>query len=1356
MKSNNRADTLSHTITARPRPAGRDSTLTSATSPPIEPTPGWLLGGADGKRFELLERLGGGGMSVVFLARDAVLDRHVAIKFLINEALSTTDGLERLQLEARACARLNHENIVRLFDMGADRGVPFLVMEHLEGRPLDDVLRDGGVDARCVVRIMIDIAKGLGQAHRAGILHRDLKPSNVFITKDGTAKILDFGVATVMGGPSAMHGGRWGTPRYMSPEQWMGEVQDSRTDLWAAGVVFFELLTGDAPFDGDDIHELRDAITSSEEAPSLRALRPEIPEEAERIAQRAMKKNAAERFGTADELLDALVKLEVALSQVMRTQSDQTGGRVRPKLEMRQVTILSCALDGSPELPGVGLEEMAGSLEDFFDVCTTVVTELEGTVLSLLGPRFLACFGYPVAHEDNAPRALRAASLIIDAMQARGGAKVGVATSPSIATHTERAAQVGLQAAALDLASWLERRAGRGEILIEQDTEALVRRTFELEPRGETLPEGKTRAVRHYRVLQPKITRFDAVPGDALTPLVGRERELQTLQGLADKVKSGKGQFVSIVGEAGIGKSRIVAHYLERTAADSPHEIGVVRCQCWPHLQNSALEPILEGLLRKTGFRRDAPADAKIALLEGALTECALSLSDHVPLLARVLGIPTGERYPPLLASPALLRKRLQSMLVTFLEHMAAREPLVLIVEDAHWSDTSSIDLLDVLLGRMVAARLLVIVTARPEFHPPWPRCSHLHRIALERLSPGQTGAMIAFTSQGRDLPAPLVEQLVHRTEGVPLFVEELTRSVAEALHDARERGHVSTFDAFASGIIPATLEGVLRARLGALPMVGQDVARVVAVLGPDATYDVIGMVSGLEDATLRIGLMQLVETGILRRQAQGAATAYAFKHALVREAAYQSLVKNDRRHVHLRAADVLVEHFPSIAEQNPEIVATHFMEAGHREQAVTYFEKAGARAAERLANADAATHYERAIAQLQMLPESESRDRRELALQLSRGIVLIAAKGAVAPEVQVPYARVRELAPRTRAGGAQPFQSMFGLSQFYLMAGHISAAADIGRELVALADQSGYDEMRLLARAALGPCLTFLGDFAAARECLEVGLGLYDIRKHRKVCMRSGFDPGVSFTMFLGWVLWFLGEPDRAIEQSRAAVALARRVEHPFSLLIAMNQLGSCHAYRGEYDLTRRAWDECCLISEQYELLPQTKVGRGWSRMATDVHGAVDDLEEGLTDYRNGNARAGFTVFLAALAEAQWRSGAWADATRTLDEMESAIATTGERQREADLHRFRGEVALSMGADTAVAREAFERGLAVARRQRALSLELRVASSYARLLMNQSRAAEARELLAPVLARFTEGFDTLDVRQARELLARL
>ncbi|WP_394828997.1 protein kinase domain-containing protein [Pendulispora albinea] len=1278
------------------------------------------LHGAIGTRFELMERLGVGGTAEVFLARDTLLDRTVAIKFLIHEALGTTEALHRIRLEAQACARLNHENIVRLFDIGRDMGVPFLVMEHLQGRTLDTMMCDERIDARRAVRILIDVARGLSHAHRAGIVHRDLKPSNVFIAKDGTAKILDFGVAMMTARPDVAHDGLLGTPRYMSPEQWTGEAQDGRTDIWAAGVMLFELLTGRLPFDGGHLVELRDAVVSPHPAPSLREVRPDLPEEAERIVQRTMKKDAAERFGTADELLDSLIALELALTHAMRLEHERGEELARPKPERRQMTVVSCSLD-APAFPGErGLDAIGESLDEFVDVCMTVLRELGGTFLSFWGARVIACFGYPTSYEDDAHRALRAASLILDVMRDRARAdgsartvRIGIGTSLAIAGRLESAtAPLILQGDAPHIAQWLEQRSGPNEILVGEATHLLVRSAFELEPRGEAIPTAGTRPTRIYRLLGSRdaASRFDPIARGTLTPLVGRDGELEALRVLWEAAKARKGRFVLIAGEAGIGKSRLLERHLEEVAT-GPH--AIVRCQCWPHLQNSALQPIADGLARIMGLRSEASPAEKLQLLEMALTAAHLSLEEYAPLLAAFMRVPAGELYPLPPLTPDLLKKRTLAALVTLFTRLASAVPLSLVVEDAHWSDSSTLELLDMVLDGIVATRAMVIVTARTELQPPWPQRPHLHRLVLERLSSEESATLIALATEDYALPPRIVQQLVERTDGVPLFIEELTHTVADALREAEQHDGAMDIEALAPSMIPETLEGLLRARLDSLPREGRDVAGLIAVLGRDASYDLIHEAWGASEGSLRMGLMQLLETATLRQQGHGAEARYTFKHALVKEAAYRSLVKTKRRELHQRAAEVLIARARGLVEQHPELVAGHFVEAGCHEQAVAYFDKAGHRAIQRLSHVDSAAHFGHALEQLRMLPKSPARDRHELALEFAR---------------------------RTA-----------------LMADEVGLSPDLARQLATQAEQSNDSAMAVYAHSAVGLSALMAGDFAISRSAARAALVAFDVRTNDPLTPYCGFHPIVLSDVCLLWSDGLRGQWDRAVDHGRNAIQHARDDGDAFSLAFGLVQLASWYNYRGQFDEGRRLIDEAAPYCKgDVAALMASKINRGWCRVAAGDRAGIHEIEEGVTEWCNMGVTLGLTSFFSVLARAQLGEAALDDAMHTIDRAMDLVETKGQRFFEAELLRIRGEILLASGDAPSRVFDCFERGLEVARRQQAKVWELRLAHSYAHLLKIRARPADARRRLAPILAQFTEGFATADMREARALLAAL
>jgi TOMM system kinase/cyclase fusion protein len=1340
------------------------------------PKKGDRIGGEDGRRFEIVERLGIGGMAVVFLAKDTVLDRTVAIKFVTIEVLSVAPAevIERFKLEARASARLSHENIVRIFDLGTSNSVPFLIMEHLEGRPLDSIEMHQELDALGAVRIMADVARGLSHAHKAGIVHRDLKPSNVFIVKDGRAKIVDFGLASVAFGLDS-RGTEWlalaGTPRYMSPEQWKGEPQDARTDIWAAGVMLFEMLVGRPPFPGDSLVDVRKLVLSREPATPVRKLRPDLPEEAGRLIERLLAKDATKRLPTADELLDGLVALEVALSRTIRRATQVAAAakdqpRIQP--ERRQATFLSCALaDLMPLSEELELDDFSALLDGFFEVCATVVRQLEGTVLTSLGGRVVACFGFPIAHEDDAQRAVRAGFLIAGALGgfprrdgAPHAAQIGVHTSLAIASRlpgTGDDATPILQGEAPHVAMWLEEKARANEILMSRRTQMLVRNMFETEVVGGLTPEGATRAIETYRALRPDPTARPNEHGmaEGLTPLVGREAEVKELRSLWDRSRGGEGQFVMLAGEAGIGKSRLVELLKEQIATQPHHLVG---CQSWLHFKNTAFYPVATGLRRIFGLTPEMPALDQLEKLEVFLSDLGIALDEHVPLFASLLSIPLSGGYVAPTLSPDLLKGKVIEAIVTTLLRLAAHEPTLLLLEDLHWSDTSTLELLGVLQGRMTSARLMLLMTFRPDFAPPWPERTNLHRITLARLTASQTVAMAAFASQGRNLPTEVVEQVVRRTDGIPLFVEELTRMVADAWEQATQKGEAVNVQTFASSTIPETLSELLLARLDRLADNGKEVAQLGAVLGREFPYALIERASTLDETSLRAGLMQLVEAGVMRPEGQGDETQYVFKHALIQDAAYQSLVRARRQEHHFRAAEVLVRHFPEATALHPELVGHHFAEAGRSDEAVGYFEKAGQRAVQRFANTDAVIHYSRAIEELRTLRARTERDRRELALQLALGAPLIATKGTAAPQVRETYARARELC-QVADDGAQLFPTLLGLTQFYMVAAEPKIAVEIGQQLLSQAERSSDTTMQMLAHRSLGMSLTLRGNFVLAHEHNERGFAIYNREQHGKLALKYGQDPGVWCGGQLAWCLWFLGYADQALERAKDALQLARDVNHPLSIAFALYYLAAIHNHRREFETASQIADSSLKLALEHKLaqwVAMSNIQRGWALLGMGNHEeGAEQLRGGMEGWTKTGAKAGRTIFLSALIWGLWRAGQIDEAMHTLDEAEQMIMTQDERYFEAELLRLRGELMLAADAShKGAAIDCFHRSLEIAAQQRARAWELLTAMSLGRTLAREGRPGEAAGLLKPVLDWFTEGTDTSDLREARALLA--
>jgi len=1319
---------------------------------------GDFIGGSDGRRFQIVERLGAGTMGVVHMAHDSALDRTVALKFITHHwtGVSREQIDELFRLEARVTARLGHENIVRIFDIGNEGGVPFLVMEHLEGRSLDSLLAKEEWDALRATEVMTDVARGLAHAHKAGVVHCDLKPSNIFIVKDGRAKILDFGLAgfnNLFAATGARAAKVAGTPSYMSPEQWLGQPLDGRTDIWAAGVIFFEMLTGRLPFDASEVKSLRHIITSPDPVPSLRQLRPDLPEEAERAVDRALKKDIAERFGTADELLDALVSLEVALTQSVQARSGDHQKRQRP--ERRQVTLLSCGLaDLMGTAERMEPEDFGELVAAFFETCATVVRQLEGTLVSLTGGRSVACFGYPVAHEDDAQRAVRAAFLVCEAVPnlSRTG---GETPSVQVGVHTGLAlsgtlrgddpeSPIVIHGDVPEVTAWLERRAKPGQILVTQRTQQLLRGLFELESLGLESPEGARNPVEIYRAIgvRHSASRFAPETPTGLTPLVGRDNEAAKLRDLWQRAKSGHGQIALISGEAGIGKSRMVEMLKDEVAAESHRW---VTAQCWSHFRNSALHPLVDCILRSTDIRPELTPAEKLTKLESALARLRLPLPELVPVLATFLNIQLSASYQPLQLSPDSFKNKLLEALASMLMALAADQPTLFVVEDLHWSDASTLELLDTLFGRLQSARLVIVATFRPEFQPPWPERLSLTRIPLARLSTSQATALVGLTSVGRTLQPEAVAQLVGRSDGIPLFIEELTRAVAESA---------------GSPTIPASLNELLLARLDKLTGAGKEAAQLGAVIGREFTYELIRRAGSADEETLRHGLMQLMEAGLLRRQGDLGDARYVFKHALVQEAAYRSLTRSQQAAHHRRAAEVLARDFPAIAEAQPELLAHHHIEGGENEQAIEYLEKAGQRAAQRSAVGDAETHFRRALRLLLLQPESTTRDHDELRLLLALGAPLMATRGYANPEVRETYARARELCQRA-GDDAQVFESVLGLWYFYMVAGEVAISADLGRQLLAQAQNSGDSVTLMLAHRALGTSLMLCGEFQACREHTEKGFNLYDRAQHGRLVLKFGQDPGVTNCLYLAWSLWYLGFADEALRRVDQSLELARALQHPLTMALALDYKALICNYRGEYEAACALAEEATEIAVQHGLTlwqAMSKIFHGWALIGLGERlrgGEV--LKDGVAHWTKTGAKAGLTFFFASLVWSQWQSGALDEAMLTIEEMEEWISQKGETFIQAELLRLRGEVMLAKRPDDGDAAEQhFIRGLEIARRQNARAWELRLVMSLGRLWARRGRSSEARQIIESSLAGFTEGLDTADLREARLLLQSL
>jgi predicted ATPase len=909
-----------------------------------------------------------------------------------------------------------------------------------------------------------------------------------------------------------------------------------------------------------------------------------------------------------------------------------------------------------------------------------------------------------------------------------------------------------------NLAARLQELAEPDSVVISQATRRLVGGLFELDDLGPQRLKGFAEPLGAWRVARESRTegRFDARQTAGLTPLVGREEEIALLLRRWRQARDGEGQVVLLSGEPGIGKSRIVREVRERLAAE-PH-LQLIH-QCSPYHQTSPLHPVVEHLERAAGFARDDPSEVKLDKLEALLARGTDKLDEAIPLIAALLGISTAERYPALQLTPQRQKHLTLEALLEQLEGLAAEQPVLVVHEDVHWIDPTTQDLLGLAIARIPRLSVLLLITFRPEFSPPWSGQPHVSALTLSRLDRRDGALMVHRVVGEKPLPAEVSTQLVAKTDGVPLFVEELTKTVLESglLKDAGDRYELT--GPLPPLAIPATLHDSLMARLDRLAPVKQ-IAQLGAVIGHEFSHALLATVADLPEDQLGSALDQLVASELVFGRGVPPDATYTFKHALVQDVAYQSLLKSRREQLHARIAGVLEERFPETATSQPELLAQHYTAASLHDRAVDYWHRAGQRASERCADLEAIAHLSRGLELARKLPDPVQSARQQLKLQVALGEPLAATKGYGAAETGAAYSRALELC---REVGETPdlFPTMWGLWHFYYGQGVFHTARDLGNELLSLAQQHADPTLLMAAHQALGQSLYRLGELAGALIHLEQARARLDPKLALPPHLRYVVAPPVQCLAILAQVLWCLGYPDQALQRSREAVRSARVLSHQHSLTYAMFYAVRLHLLRGEALEADKLAGAALELSTNYGFTFLTALVvflQGWSLCLQGQEAAgVARMRTGLADAQATGSKMMRPVFCALLGEAYGQVGRLDEARRMLLESLDAVEESGQRHHEAETYRFSGELYLrEPDPDVEKAEAYFRRALESPRHQQAKSWELRAATSLARLWADRGKRAHARDLLAPVYGWFTEGFDTADLRHAKALLDRL
>jgi class 3 adenylate cyclase/predicted ATPase len=1046
-----------------------------------------------------------------------------------------------------------------------------------------------------------------------------------------------------------------------------------------------------------------------------------------------------------------------------------------PDAERRQLTVMFCDLVDSTALSSqLDPEDLREVVRAYQETCAKVIARFEGHIAQYLGDGLLVYFGYPLAHEDDARRAVQAGLGMVDALgqlntrleQERGvrlAARLGIHTGLVVVGDVgggTRQEQLALGETP-NLAARLQGIAAPNTLVISAATFQLLGGFFACQPLGTPLLKGQAQPLAVYRVLYESMarSRLEAAASTGLTPLVGREQEVGLLLERWTQVKEGVGQVVLLSGEAGIGKSRLVQVLQEQVATEP--QAWLTPCQCSPYYQHTALYPMIELLERVAlRFEREEAPPQKLRKLEGFLVQYGLPLAEAVPLFAALLSLPLPAAYAPLTVSPEQQKQQTLQALLTMLLHIATQQPVLFVMEDLHWVDPTTLELLTLLVDQGPTARILALFTFRPDFSPPWTGRVHVTQVTLHRLTRRQAAEMAGRVVRSKMLPAEVMEQVVAKTDGVPLFVEELTKMVLESGLLQEHEDHYALTGPLPPLAIPTTLHDSLMARLDRLAAV-KGLAQLGATLGREFSYALLHAVSPWDEDTVRRGLHQLVEVEFLYQRGVPPQATYLFKHALIQEAAYQSLLRSTRQQYHQRIAQVLEAQFPETAATQPELLAHHCTEAGLTEQAVVYWQRAGERASQHSAHKEAIAHLSKGLALLATLPDTPQRAQQELLVQTTLGPALMAVKGQAASEVEHAYTRARELCQQV-GDTPQLFPTLWGLWRFYSQRAQHQMSCEIGEQLLTLAQRAQDPALLLQAHHALWPTLCYLGEFVRVRTHVEQGIALYDPQQHHaQALLYGGHDPGVCCQNYTSWALWALGYPDQALQWSDKALSLAGKLAHPFSTADALAAATVLHQLlRAGQMVHERAEALIALATEQSFLLHRARgmVLRGWALCVQGQSAeGMRQIHQGLKAYQSLGAERSGSHFLALLAETAGDRGQTAEGLAMVAQGLVAVHKTGESFYEAELYRLQGTLLLRQDTpDAAQAEASFQQALAVARRQQAKSLELRAAMSLARLWHQQGKCAAARALLAPIFGWFTEGFDTADLQEAKTLLEAL
>ena len=1053
--------------------------------------------------------------------------------------------------------------------------------------------------------------------------------------------------------------------------------------------------------------------------------------------------------------------------------------------ERRHISVMFCDLVGSTELScQLDPEDLGSVVRSYQDAVGKVVARYDGFIAKYMGDAVIVYFGYPRAHEGAALCAIYTGLEIVEAIQKFDtrqvcekdltlAVRIGIDTGLVVVGQrigkgpSEEVMVVGETP---NMAARIHALAYPNNIVISQGTKSLAEGVFNFADNGIHKLKGFSEPVQAWRVLGKSVeattgnnrvlTRFEAKLISGLLPMVGREEEVALLKKRWGQAKDGDGQVVLLVGEGGIGKSRIVHSFRESVEGESNN---LLMLYCSSYYQNSAFYPVISYLEDSMRFDRNDSPVQKLNKVEAFLSDLNLNVEHFTPLFASLLSVSVSDRYPSFTFSRGQLKKNIIMALVTMFETMSSQRPVIMVVEDTHLIDPSTIELINTLIDDLQSGRIFLILTSRPEVAHHWENYAHVNLLTLSRMSRKEVMGIVKKVTEGKSLPDEVLDKIINRTDGVPLFVEELTRTLIESgvLQDSGDRFSLS--GSLQELSIPESLQDSLMARLDNLSQPKQ-VAQLAAVVGRTFSYDLLAAVSPLDKKDLDDSLAKLVEAVLIycSGSLDTSDLHYEFKHAMVQDVAYQSLLNSTSKQYHKRIAQLLEIQFPETTETAPELLAHHYTEANLYEQAINYWEQAGKKAVGNSANLEAIDHLRKGLKLLETFPDTPKRTEQELQLQITLAVPLTATSGYAASDVEQVYKRAYELC-RQIGEDAQHFPALYGMWRYHCLRAEYETALKLGDELITLAENVKDRAFLIASHRALGSTYFYLGQLSKSRLHLDHGIGSSVAEQGSTTpFIKEAYDviaPHVTCRSYKSWVLWLLGYPDQALHESHEAIRIAEEINHPFSVALAGCFAAWLHQFSYDGRRTLEYADAALAISTKNGFpfwIGWAKILRGWALAELgQEEDVIAQMQQGLADWRAQGSQLGSAYFRYLSADVFRIKEKSEEGLEALDEAQVLADKTKEHFWDAERFRLKGELQLQLsGTHEDSAESCFQQALDLARQQQMKSLELRAALSLSRLWCKNGKQAEAREMFEPIYSWFTEGFNTADLKEAKGLIS--